>query len=400
MAKAEGKVTQAIRGYWAQNQKAATVGDLTAYLQAELGHPVAEAAIRRSLTELSTSGDVVSRRDSSGVVWEAVQVQTPPVVPVMPAAASANQPRPLTQSAKDALNSILDAKLAELNGETPEPEPEQEKPVVVRKKLPAGIAIGNGRKYYPRELLGKKDVDILRQNRKAGIFVALSGPPGGGKSVVAKAAFGKELHTVDGNEETQLQDIVGQYYQLPDGQWLWSDGPLTRAMRTGGVAFFDDITVINPRLLAKLYPVMDGRDELFIPRVVDGKPEVVRAQSGFYLLCAHNPGTHGAIWNDALSSRFGFQVEVTTDYQLAAQMGVPEKILRVTKRLIDREDEPWVPQMRELEIFRDIATAHGEQAAASNLLRACPEDSRSEMSEVMRAVYGTDILPLSLGEQV
>lgn len=398
MAKAEGKVTQALRDYWVKNPKAATIKDLTSHLQSALGHPVAEAVIRRSLTELNGSGDVISRKDSSGIVWQPSAAKTPVPAPAG-ATTAASAPRPLTQSAKDALNSILDAKLAELNGETPKPEPEEEKPVV-KKKLPAGIAIGRGKKYYPRELLGKKDVDILRQNRKAGIFVALDGRPGTGKTSLVNAAFGKEVHTIAGNEETQLSDIVGTYYQLPGGEWLWSDGPLTRAMREGGVAFFDDITVINPRLLATLYPVMDGRDELFIPRVVDGKPEVVRARPGFYLLCAHNPGTHGAIWNDALSSRFGFQVEVTTDYQLAAQMGVPEKILRVTRKLIDREDDPWVPQMRELEIFRDISTAHGEQSAAANLLRACPEDSRDAMSDVMRTVYGTDILPLSLGEQV
>ncbi len=73
-------------------------------------------------------------------------------------------------------------------------------------------------------------------------------------------------------------------------------------------------------MLAVLYPAMDGRGVITIPGY---RNERVEAVDGFYVIAGHNPGVHGAILTEALASRFGVHIEVTTDWELARHLGVP-----------------------------------------------------------------------------
>ena len=57
-----------------------------------------------------------------------------------------------------------------------------------------------------------------------------------------------------------------------------------------------------------VYPAMDGRREIVVKA---NGGELVTAQPGFYVIAGHNPGVHGAVLTDALSSRFALQVAVT-----------------------------------------------------------------------------------------
>ena len=77
-------------------------------------------------------------------------------------------------------------------------------------------------------------------------------------------------------------------------------------MREGRVLFIDDATLIGPAVLAVVYPAMDGRREIIVKA---HKGETHRAAEGFYV-CRHNPGVHGAVLTEALSSRFSVQVKV------------------------------------------------------------------------------------------
>jgi hypothetical protein len=63
---------------------------------------------------------------------------------------------------------------------------------------------------------------------------------------------------------------------------------------------------------------MDGRREVIVKA---HKGETVTAADGFYVLAGHNPGVHGAVLTEALSSRFTFQFDVATDYDLARALG-------------------------------------------------------------------------------
>ncbi|WP_280484718.1 AAA family ATPase [Nocardia cyriacigeorgica] len=260
------------------------------------------------------------------------------------------------------------------------------------------VARPNGQDYHLRQLAGRADVEVLQTMRAAEVPVLLYGPPGTGKTSLIEAAYG-DLLTVQGDGDTTVADFVGEYTQTPDGRFVFVDGPLVRAIKEGRVLFIDDATLISPTVLAAVYPAMDGRKEL----VVKATGAVVKAEPGFFVVAGHNPGVHGAILSDALSSRFAFQVRVVSDLDLAAQLGVERRAVKVARELAARQakgEVGWAPQLRELLAFRKIAAATDPDTAMANLLGAAPEEDREVVAAVMKTVCGTSHTPLALGPRL
>ena len=192
-----------------------------------------------------------------------------------------------------------------------------------------------GQVYRPRVLADMADVGALRKLRDAGIPALLYGPPGTGKTSLVEAAF-PDVITVAGDGDTTVADFTGEYIQRPDGTFDWADGPLITAMREGRVLFIDDATLISPQVLAVVYPAMDGRREITVKA---HKADRITAAQGFYVIGGHNPGVHGAVLTEALSSRFSVQVKVGTDYDLAHS-------LKIDARRDPRRPQPRHPPGR------------------------------------------------------
>ena len=257
----------------------------------------------------------------------------------------------------------------------------------------------NGMAYHPRQLSGMADVTALRKLRDAGVAALMYGPPGTGKTSVIEAAF-PDLVTVQGDGDTTVADLVGEYTQTGDGRYVFVHGPLVRAMREGRTLFVDDATLIPPTVLAVVYPAMDGRRQIIVKA---NGGETVDAAPGFYVVAGHNPGVHGAILTDALSSRFSAQVHVSTDYDLAAQLNVDRRAVKVARNLATRQangEVGWAPQLRELLAFQKIADVLGATSAAGNLVGTAPEDDRATVAAVVRDVFGGTVAPLALGPRI
>jgi MoxR-like ATPase len=257
----------------------------------------------------------------------------------------------------------------------------------------------NGMDYHPRLLSGMPDVTALARLRDAGVAALLYGPPGTGKTSVVEAAFNDCL-TVQGDGDTVVADLVGDYTKTPDGDFVFVHGPLVRAMRAGVPLFIDDATLIPPTVLAVVYPAMDGRREILIK---SNGGEVVTAAPGFYIVAGHNPGVHGAVLTDALSSRFSVHIQVSSDYALAEQLGVDKKAVRVARNLATRQEKGeigWAPQLRELLAFKKLADAWDLDAAAGNLVGIAPEEDRATVAAVVRDVFGRTVAPLALGARI
>jgi nitric oxide reductase NorQ protein len=266
---------------------------------------------------------------------------------------------------------------------------------------PGPVTRPGGQVYQPRSLADMPDVEALRKLRAAGVPALLYGPPGTGKTSLIEAAF-PDLITVAGDGDTQVSDLIGEYTQAPDGTFTFIYGPLIRAMAEGRVLFIDDATLISPAVLAVAYPAMDGRREI---TVKSHKGEVIKAADGFYVVAGHNPGVHGAILTEALSSRFSVQVEVTTDYDLARSLGIDPRAIRAARDLADRKAKGeigWAPQLRELLAYARVAGILGENAAIANLAGIGPEEDRDVVAAALAKAFSRPrgVAPLALGRQL
>ncbi|WP_189135935.1 AAA family ATPase [Wenjunlia tyrosinilytica] len=264
---------------------------------------------------------------------------------------------------------------------------------------PEPITRPNGQQYHPRSLAQLPDVEALQRLRKAQVAVLLYGPPGTGKTSLIEAAF-PDLITVAGDGDTTVGDLIGEYTQNANGGYEFIYGPLVTAMREGRALLLDDATLISPKVLAALYPAMDGRRQI---QVKAHKGETITAADGFYVIAGHNPGVHGAVLTEALASRFSVQIQVGSDYDLAAALKINRTAVRIARHLATAQqagEVGWAPQLRELIAFQKIADVLGTEAAFANLVGIAPLEDRDAVAEIVAKAVGRPVTALALGRQL
>src|SRR3984885_3662020 len=87
------------------------------------------------------------------------------------------------------------------------------------------------------------EVDVFAAAWRRGLPVMLKGPTGCGKTRLVEFVadrVGVPLFTVSCHEDMTAADLPGRYV-LRGGDTEWVDGPLTRAVREGGMCYLDEI---------------------------------------------------------------------------------------------------------------------------------------------------------------
>jgi nitric oxide reductase NorQ protein len=105
---------------------------------------------------------------------------------------------------------------------------------------------------------------------------------------------------------------------------------------------------------------------------------------------------------EALASRFGVHIEVTTDWDLAKHLGVPAAAVNAAIALnadLAAGKLGWAPQLRELIGFQRVRKTLGLSAAVANLAGIAPEDDRTDVIAALAQHFGTTVAALSLGKQ-
>ena len=269
----------------------------------------------------------------------------------------------------------------------------------------------NGQKYFTRQWGVHTDVAVLRKAREAtkkffseGVgspqFAFFYGVPGTGKTALVEASFhDDDVITLIGNGDTDTNDFYGSFIQTPSGNFEWIDAGFIRAVEFGKPFFIDEIGLIDPKALAVVYSVMDGRKEITIP--MNPERGTIKVHDDFYVVSATNPNAPGVRMSEALLSRFQIQAELTTDWALAKKLGVPATMVSVAQNLYkrtqgDSAEISWSPQMRELLGFRDTSEIFGTEFAISNLIASAPEIDRDVVVDVIARAFGAEHKPAKI----
>lgn len=136
------------------------------------------------------------------------------------------------------------------------------------------------------EIGDERDVFVRAFEQK--IPLLLKGPTGCGKTrFIERMAWTLSLPliTVSCHEDLSAADLVGRYL-FRDNQTVWEDGPLTLAVRHGGICYLDEIVEARNDTTVVIHSLTDHRRILYI----DKTQEVVRAHPDFMMVLSYNPG--------------------------------------------------------------------------------------------------------------
>jgi nitric oxide reductase NorQ protein len=140
----------------------------------------------------------------------------------------------------------------------------------------------------PRYTSAGNEAEVFRLAWKNRLPLLLKGPTGCGKTrfVAHMAArLGLPLFTVACHDDLTAADLVGRHLISGEGT-VWSDGPLTRAVRAGGVCYLDEVVEARKDTTVVLHPLADDRRVLPIDRT----GELLVAPPSFMLVVSYNPG--------------------------------------------------------------------------------------------------------------
>ena len=118
--------------------------------------------------------------------------------------------------------------------------------------------------------------------------VLLKGPTGCGKTrfvAYMAARLNLPLYTVACHDDLTASDLVGRHL-IGEGGTYWTDGPLTRAVRDGGICYLDEVVEARKDTTVVLHPLSDDRRILPIDRT----GEQLEAPDKFMLVVSYNPG--------------------------------------------------------------------------------------------------------------
>lgn len=139
----------------------------------------------------------------------------------------------------------------------------------------------------------------------------IKGPTGCGKTRFVEHMARKlerPLYTVACHDDLSSADLVGRHLINHQGTY-WQDGPLTRAVREGGICYLDEVVEARKDTTVVLHPLADDRRQLPIDRT----GELLNAAPGFMLVVSYNPGYQNLLKGLKPSTRQRF-VALHLDY--------------------------------------------------------------------------------------
>jgi len=155
------------------------------------------------------------------------------------------------------------------------------------------------------------EVALFEAAWRNGLPVLLKGPTGCGKTRFMEHMawrLKRPLITVSCHDDLTAADLVGRFL-IVGGETRWSDGPLTRAVRAGGICYLDEVVEARKDTTVVIHPLTDDRRALPIEKT----GELLVAPPEFCLAISYNPGYQSVLKDLKPSTRQRF-VSMDFDY--------------------------------------------------------------------------------------
>lgn len=181
--------------------------------------------------------------------------------------------------------------------------------------------------------------EIIKSNKFAPVFI--TGLSGNGKTTMIEQICAKQqrpLFRVNITELTDEDDLLGGM-RLVDGNTVWQDGPVVKAMESGAVLLLDEVDLGSHKIMC-LQPVLEGKG-VFLKKI----NRWVYPKHGFNVLATANTKGKGSddgrfvgtnILNEAFLDRFDFTYE-----QEYAPRSTEKKILMKKMDAFGKRDEDF-----------------------------------------------------------
>lgn len=250
-------------------------------------------------------------------------------------------------------------------------------PLEADQEIPYYHAVGN-------------ECELFEHAYRQRLPLLLKGPTGCGKTRFVShmaARLGKPLYTVACHDDLTAADLTGRYL-LQGGETRWVDGPLTRAVREGGICYLDEVVEARKDVTVVLHPLTDDRRLLPLERT----GELLEAPDGFMLVASYNPGYQHILKSLKPSTRQRF-VAQTFDFPPPA----------VERDIVARESGLSADRCSALvnlaARLRDMKGQDLEEGVSTRLLVYCATLVMAGMP-IMQAARATLVEPLSDDDDV
>jgi nitric oxide reductase NorQ protein len=174
--------------------------------------------------------------------------------------------------------------------------------------------------HEPYNLPLADELEVFQAAYDARLPVLLKGPTGCGKTRFVehmawriyrggqRKSIDVPLVTIACHEDLTATDMVGRFLLQGDST-VWSDGPLTRAVREGAICYLDEIVEARKDTTVLIHSLTDHRRLLPIEKT----GELLTAHPSFLLVISYNPGYQSVLKDLKPSTRQRF-VSLSFDY--------------------------------------------------------------------------------------
>lgn len=207
--------------------------------------------------------------------------------------------------------------------------------------------------YYLEQ---KNEVALFTHASKLHLPILIKGPTGCGKTRFIEymgEKLNRKVYTVVCHDDLTTADLVGRHLIDENGTY-WQDGPLTKAVREGGICYLDEIIEARKDTTVVLHSLADYRRVLPLEKI----GETIEAHPDFMLVVSYNPGYQSMLKGMKPSTKQRF-LSLSFDYPkeeeekkiLIEESGVDDEVATKLIKIVNA-----LRGLKESEIHEDMST--------------------------------------------